>query len=330
MKKIKKIVIITFIIIITSISFFEVYGNEIINKENEIKTEEKNENNNNNNNKENSEQSTNKKDDNKENNVDNNTDNSKNTVKSENTESTKNTKSKTNTTNSTKNNKNASTNTSKKNNNTKTNEIKKENKTNKENVTNNKNEIENENENEKEDYKLQKLELSYLDENNEKQIINITPEFNEDVYKYSCYIEKDIVKIEISYNEENYNDNIKIEGNENIPEGKSQILITVKNNEKYPKVYIIEVQKGERLSENLINDENMQQKQSQNRNKRVIFGGISILSVLTVFFILQAKKYSRRKHMKTRASKREKKAINRARDRKLNVMINKLKIDEEE
>lgn len=333
LNKLMAIILIIFIILFSNTYFLKIYGNEDLENgnSNEVKVEENKDNKNNNDN--NKEENTNKTEE---------KNNTQETSKAENTlnlnsateeEKTDNKTNKTNTTNTTKNNKTTSTGTSKSSNtNNKTNTYKSTvNKTTDKNISTNVNantdqtnvnEISEENNNtieEKQKYILKEIKLSYIDSNNEKQVINFTPEFREDVYNYYCNIDDNISKIDISFNEDNYNDNIGIKGNENIPDGISQILITVKNEETYSKVYIIEVQKGKKLVAS-----------KANKRKKVIFSLIGILSVLTVFFIIQAKRYSRTKHMKTRTSKREKRAINRARDRKLNAMINKLKIEDDE
>lgn len=344
LNKIMVIILIIFIILFSNTYFLKIYGNEDLGNgnSNEVKVEENKDNkNNNDSNKEENSNKTEEKTNTQEPNKTENTLNSNSTTETEKTENKTNT---TNTTNTTKNNKNTNTSTSKSSNtNNKTNTTKSTvNKaTNSNTITNanvdanenvnqiNVNEISEENNTntqEKQKFKLKEIILSYIDKNNERQIINYTPEFKEDVYNYYCNIDDDISKIDISFNEDNYNEgnydyneNISIKGNENIPDGISQILITIKNEETYSKVYIIEVKKGQNLIAS-----------KANKRKKVIFTLIGILSVLSLFFIIQAKRYSKTKHMKTRTSKREKRAINRARDRKLNAMINKLKIDEEE
>lgn len=341
LNKIMVIILIIFIILFSNTYFLKIYGNEDLGNgnSNEVKVEENKDNkNNNDSNKEENSNKTEEKTNTQESNKTEKTLNSNSTTETEKTEN------KTNTTNTTKNNKKTNTSTSKSSNtNNKTNTTKSTvNKaTNSNTITNanvdanenvnqiNLNEISEENNTnteEKQKFTLKEIKLSYIDKNNERQIINYTPEFKEDVYNYYCNIDDDISKIDISFNEDNYNEgnydyneNISIKGNENIPDGISQILITIKNEETYSKVYIIEVTKGQKSIAS-----------KANKRKKVIFTLIGILSVLSLFFIIQAKRYSKTKHMKTKTSKREKRAINRARDRKLNAMINKLKIDEEE
>ena len=341
LNKIMVIILIIFIILFSNTYFLKIYGNEDLGNgnSNEVKVEENKDNkNNNDNNKEENSNKTEEKTNTQEPNKTENTLNSNSTTEIEKTEN------KTNTTNTIKNNKKTSTskssNTNNKTNTTKstvnkatnsnTNTITNANVDANENVNQiNVNEISEENNTnteEKQKVTLKEIKLSYIDKNNERQIINYTPEFKEDVYNYYCNIDDDISKIDISFNEDNYNEgnydyneNISIKGNENIPDGISQILITIKNEETYSKVYIIEVTKGQKSIAS-----------KANKRKKVIFTLIGILSVLSLFFIIQAKRYSKTKHMKTKTSKREKRAINRARDRKLNAMINKLKIDEEE
>ena len=341
LNKLMVIILIIFIILFSNTYFLKIYGNEDLGNgnSNEVKVEENKDNkNNNDNNKEENSNKTEEKTNTQEPNKTENTLNSNSTTEIEKTEN------KTNTTNTIKNNKKTSTskssNTNNKTNTTKstvnkatnsnTNTITNANVDANENVNQiNVNEISEENNTnteEKQKVTLKEIKLSYIDKNNERQIINYTPEFKEDVYNYYCNIDDDISKIDISFNEDNYNEgnydyneNISIKGNENIPDGISQILITIKNEETYSKVYIIEVTKGQKSIAS-----------KANKRKKVIFTLIGILSVLSLFFIIQAKRYSKTKHMKTKTSKREKRAINRARDRKLNAMINKLKIDEEE
>ena len=73
------------------------------------------------------------------------------------------------------------------------------------------------------DNTLSSLELK--DENNDS--IEFTPEFNKDVFEYSCSIENYINKINVNAKSDNEKADIKVVGNDDLHEGLNEIVISV-------------------------------------------------------------------------------------------------------
>ena len=178
------------------------------------------------------------------------------------------------------------------------------------------------------DYKINNIGLFYVEEENQQYSIELSPEFKNDVYKYNCKIDETINNIEVNVDAGKYKDNVEITGNKDIPEGKSTITITLKADGKYSKVYVIEVQKGNVVEEKI--EQNTEKQSIFNDWKKLIIPAILVLLMIIITIKFIKFNIYNNKHMKIKNTKKQKKEIDRARDRKLNVMINKLKIDEDD
>lgn len=178
------------------------------------------------------------------------------------------------------------------------------------------------------DYKINNIGLFYVEGENQQYNIELSPEFKNDVYKYNCKIDEKINNIEVNVDAGKYKDNVEITGNKDIPEGKSTITITLKADGKYSKVYVIEVQKGNVVEEKI--EQNTEKQSIFNDWKKLIIPAILVLLIIIITIKFIKFNIYNNKHMKIKNTKKQKKEIDRARDRKLNVMINKLKIDEDD
>lgn len=178
------------------------------------------------------------------------------------------------------------------------------------------------------DYKINNIGLFYVEGENQQYSLELSPEFKNDVYKYNCKIDEKINNIEVNVDAGKYKDNVEITGNKDIPEGKSTITITLKADGKYSKVYVIEVQKGNVVEEKI--EQNTEKQSIFNDWKKLIIPAILVLLIIIITIKFIKFNIYNNKHMKIKNTKKQKKEIDRARDRKLNVMINKLKIDEDD
>ena len=178
------------------------------------------------------------------------------------------------------------------------------------------------------DYKINNIGLFYVEGENQQYNIELSPEFKNDVYKYNCKIDEKINNIEVNVDAGKYKDNVEITGNKDIPEGKSTITITLKADGKYSKVYVIEVQKGNVVEEKI--EQNTEKQSIFNDWKKLIIPAILVLLMIIITIKFTKFNIYNNKHMKIKNTKKQKKEIDRARDRKLNVMINKLKRDEDD
>ena len=96
---------------------------------------------------------------------------------------------------------------------------------------------------------LTSIELK--NENNDS--IEYTPEFNKDIFEYTCNIENYINKINIEAKTENELSKIDITGNENLHEGLNEIIISVRL-ENQKTIYKINAYKKENIP--VLNKEN--------------------------------------------------------------------------
>lgn len=73
--------------------------------------------------------------------------------------------------------------------------------------------------------------------------IPLSPEFNKDVFEYTCNVSSDIQRIGIDKNAGKYTDSIVIEGLEELKPGENIISLTLKAEDHEPKTYTIKVTK---------------------------------------------------------------------------------------
>ena len=127
----------------------------------------------------------------------------------------------------------------------------------------------------KKDLRLKDLKLKI----DEKNYIDITPEFNENIYEYNCKIQNDIQKIDVDATTNYDNADIEIIGNENLQEGLNEIIISI-SLEGEKNTYKINVYKDklEQIQE--------EKKESNTKNKNIIIVAIVIISIICVISII--------------------------------------------
>jgi len=135
----------------------------------------------------------------------------------------------------------------------------------------------------KQDLKLNNLKITTED----KSEIEITPEFNENIYEYNCEVQSYVEKVDIDANSNIENANIEITGNENLKEGLNQVLITVSTSNDEKVVYKINVTRKHAISQ--IEDK----KQEFNYRYMAI-----IVFVVIIFIIILFAKRKKGKHNK--------------------------------
>lgn len=142
----------------------------------------------------------------------------------------------------------------------------------------------------KEDLKLISLNLNEVDNNLNTRKIELDPQFSKDIFTYKAKIYNDTIKINVDAKCNREGAKITVEGNENIKEGKNEILVTISDNEENNKtVYKIVIEKKESIQANA----NITNETEEN-NKIIIVSIIILASILIiVFFIIKHKKYSK-------------------------------------
>lgn len=100
--------------------------------------------------------------------------------------------------------------------------------------------------------KLTSLNLKAIDDEGNSHDIELNQDFNSEVFTYNCNVYNNVKKIQLDAESEESDTQIKIEGNENLKEGKNTILITLKNkNSEDEVIYKIEVNKAYSIEESV-------------------------------------------------------------------------------
>lgn len=107
--------------------------------------------------------------------------------------------------------------------------------------TSNKNDSQKENTKKSEDFYITKLVLNGVNENDQYVEIEMTPEFNKDIYEYECRIASDIKKIEIEKDAGEFTDSIVITGLDEIKEGENIIKVELVEEGYETRTYTIKV-----------------------------------------------------------------------------------------
>lgn len=116
--------------------------------------------------------------------------------------------------------------------------------------------------------------------------IEITPQFDKDIFEYSCNIQNDIDKIDIEAVANDSDYYIEIIGNENLKEGQNEIIISVSKNDDEKTIYKINV-----------NREKAMQLQETNKNKYAYIIFIVIVFIILLLLIIYIMK-KQKKHGK--------------------------------
>ena len=128
------------------------------------------------------------------------------------------------------------------NSNTKKQETKKSNEDNKENKeSEEQKEAEVKEEEKQENYYISKLIIKGINDEGKSQDIELSPEFNKDVFEYTCRVGKDIRRIDIEKEAGEYTNNIQIDGLGDLKDGENEIVLTLKAEGKEDKKYVVKV-----------------------------------------------------------------------------------------
>ena len=134
--------------------------------------------------------------------------------------------------------------------------------------------------------RLSSIKLNAVDENGNKDKVELSPLFSKDVFNYTAKIYNGASKIDVDTSCLNENAKITVEGNENLKDGKNTIIITVSKEGKTETVsYKIDV-----VRENSVETSNVSIDKKD--NKTVIYI-IIVLAVIVIFMLFTKKKKSR-------------------------------------
>lgn len=131
------------------------------------------------------------------------------------------------------------------------------------------------------DIRLSALKLKTEENNN----IEITPEFDKDIFEYNCNVQNYIRKIDVEANANDENANIEITGNENLKEGLNEILITVFLDGDEKTTYKINVNKE--------TVDSIQKEERKTDTKIIIVSIVVVIIILAIIILLY--KITRRK-----------------------------------
>lgn len=113
--------------------------------------------------------------------------------------------------------------------------------------------------------------------------VEMTPEFNADVTEYKVEIPSIMDKLNILAIPQNEKANVKIEGNENIPFGDSQILITVISEDTLlSKQYIVYVHRKTETEEINENMRTLKMEPISNETRTITFGEYIFIVIITI------------------------------------------------
>ena len=141
---------------------------------------------------------------------------------------------------------------------------------------------------------IYKLSLQGIGDNNKTEKIELNKEFDRGTFEYLCDVSSDIKKITVNAEAYEYNNSIKITGNENeLKSGENIIIVSVSDGKDTIK-YTIKVNKEENeKTENLQVQTQETDINKQNKTKAIIaiiIGGIIILAFITALIVFYIKK----------------------------------------
>lgn len=145
---------------------------------------------------------------------------------------------------------------------------------------------------------IYKLSLTGVGDDNKTEEIELNKEFERGNFEYSCDVSENINKISVKAEAYEYNDSIKITGNENeLKDGENIIIVSVSDDKDTVK-YTIKVNKGKaKIEENTqvqTQENELSKTNKTNRNKKIIIvGTIIVLAVIVglIVFYIKNKKY---------------------------------------
>lgn len=158
---------------------------------------------------------------------------------------------------------------------------------------------------EENDIYISSITLKGIKENGETIDISLSPEFNKDVYDYTCNIQSDIQKIELEKDAGNYTDSIIITGLEDLKEGENIITLMLAVENHKAKTYTIKAVKEEKvletLSSNIETNEDIEDNKNNSKKEQVMISmplwvfillqiGIVVIEIIIMIIIMKIKK----------------------------------------
>lgn len=148
--------------------------------------------------------------------------------------------------------------------------------------TSSKNDSQKENTKKSEDFYITKLVLNGVNENDQYVEIEMTPEFNKDVYEYECKIASDIKKIEIEKDAGEFTDSIVITGLDEIKEGENIIKVELVEEGYETRTYTIKV-----IKEKQENNEGEEQEDlKEEKSTTIVSMPLYVLIIMATLIII--------------------------------------------
>lgn len=127
--------------------------------------------------------------------------------------------------------------------------------------------------------KLDELKISAVLSDKKEEEVELSPEFNKDIFEYKCEVYNETTSIKLNAVAEK-NANVEIIGNENLKEGNNVVTVRAKAENGEESVYKINVYRKEKqeINSNLEEDRN-----TKNNNIKIM---VSILAMILVIIIV--------------------------------------------
>lgn len=142
--------------------------------------------------------------------------------------------------------------------------------------------------------------LKGIKENGETENITLSPEFNKDIYEYTCNVSAQINKIEIEKEAGQYTNSIIVKGLEKLKVGENIITLMLSAEDHQAKTYTIKVIKEETVEASAdIAEEKIQEDREQKEPAMIhmpvwafiaLQMGIIVVEVITILFIIKQTK----------------------------------------
>ena len=145
---------------------------------------------------------------------------------------------------------------------------------------------------------IYKLSLTGVGDDNITEEIELNKEFDRGNFEYSCDVSEKIKKISVNAEAYEYNDSIKITGNENeLKDGENVITVSVSDDKDTVK-YTIKVNKGKNKIEENTQVQAQETEASKNNNTKnnmiIVIGIIVVLAIIVALIAFYIKKNKNR------------------------------------
>ena len=142
--------------------------------------------------------------------------------------------------------------------------------------------------------------LKGIKENGETENITLSPEFNKDIYEYTCNVSAQINKIEIQKEAGQYTNSIIVTGGEELKAGENIITLMLSAEDHQAKTYTIKVIKEETVEASTdIAEEKIEESKPQKEPAMIhmpvwafiaLQAGIIVIEVLIILFVIKQRK----------------------------------------